>query len=189
MQLAQGRFKDLSEIFLTLLILICLPTRPQAQSTQSRVSAELPGSKSAYGLTHDGNNFWFSAPEERRLYRVSMKGEVSSFFIANIRMYGLKYNPANGLLYLGSERKILRINPITGGINDSIPVPVKRIAGIGIGPQLLYLLEKGNGIIHYFDPGLGRIIDSLHTGNHDLRDIAIYHGYFWLTDGKDSLRL
>lgn len=144
-------------------------------------------SPGAYGLTHDGENFWYSVPRERRLYRISRQGESRSFFMGNIPIYGIRFHPGEGLIYVASARKILKIDPVTGGIQDSLSLPIAQITGIAFYGNLIYLLEKGTGVVHIFDAGLDRIIDSFDTSRRGLRDIVAYHNYIWLGDGDNGI--
>ncbi len=144
-------------------------------------------SRTPSGLTHDGTNFWYSDPRERRVYRIPPLGRAASYFVGNIRLYGIQFNPADGHVYLGSSKRLLKINPVTGGVAESISVPVSRVAGIAFGPGTWYLLEKGRGIVHFYSPELGRVIDTMRTGRKELRDIAVFRGNIWMTDGKTGV--
>ena len=154
---------------------------------QSRNVEELPADVGAYGLTYDGTSFWYSNPRTRRVYRVTRSARTSGYFVGNIRMYGMGYNPLDGFIYLGSSRRLIRINPATGAIENSIPVPVERVAGIAFGNDVWYLLEKGTGTIYFYNPELGRNIDSLITRKPELRDLAASRGYLWASDGKSGI--
>lgn len=154
---------------------------------------EFPAPLLPYGLTYDGGNFWYSDIRAQQIVRVPLAGSTAPaarFSIGNRKIYGLRFNAWDGSLYLGVERGLLQISPLSGGVERSIPIPsIPRIAGAAFGPDLWYLLEKDSGIIHYYDPGLARVISSLRTGNADLRDLTYYRDRLWATDGKNGVIL
>jgi len=156
-------------------------------TAQSRRVEELPASRTPYGITYDGNNFWYNDPRTKRIYQVSPRGRVRSYLLGNIRMYGLAFNRETGRLYMGSRRRLVLINPVTGNREDSVRLPMARVAGVAFGPGVWYILEKGTGDIHYYDPELGRVISSIRTGNRELRDIAFHRGNLWTADGKNGV--
>ena len=145
---------------------------------------EYPAPGRPYGLTYDGANFWYSDPASRRVVRVPDSGPPQGFYLGNRKIYGIQFNPDDGHVYVGSERKILRIHPISGGIAGQIPVKVERVAGMAFGGNLWYLVEKGTGIVYFFDPNLQRNISSFETGVQEARDIFLNGSAIWITDGK-----
>ena len=155
---------------------------------------EIPAPFLPYGLAYDGASFWYSDLRSRSVVRVPLTsggGErPRRFSVGNRRIYGLDYELRSASLYLGVERGLLRINPLSGGVEQSIPIPdVPRVAGVAFGPDLWYLLEKGAGVIHYYDPELGRVISRLQTGRPELRDVTYYRNNLWATDAGEGLIL
>lgn len=138
----------------------------------------------AYGLTYDGQNFWYSEPTTRKVFRIDAAGRAQGFYLGNRQIYGLQFNVADGLIYVGAEKELLKVNPSTGSVVGRLPVPLEKIAGLDFGNNFFYLLEKDTGIIHFYDPGLGRIVSSYSTGVKDARDLTINRGAFWITDGR-----
>ena len=148
---------------------------------------ELALPRAPYGATFDGANFWTTDIQERRLIRLSPGGRSTSTFLGRGRIYGVDFNPNDGHLYVGAERRLLRVNPVTAGKTDTVAVPVKRVAGVAFSGPLWYLLEKGTGNIQVYEPGLLRTIRTLSTGRAELRDIAVRGGNLWATDGKSGV--
>lgn len=168
--------KYLLIFFITTVLFVSAPF------AQGRDEYAAPGRP--YGLTYDGANFWYSDPSARKVVKLSDTGRPRGFYLGNRKIYGIQFNPEDGHVYVGSERKILKIHPISGGIAGTISVKVSRVAGIALGPDIWYLLEKGTGIVHYFDPRLQRVISSFETGITEARDVFLNGNALWVTDGK-----
>lgn len=139
-----------------------------------------------YGLTHDGQDFWFTELSGRKLYRADTKGRLQGHFYGNRYIYGIRFSPFDGYIYAGSRNAIFRYSPITGKQVDRLSVKVDRVAGIAFGPGVIYLLEKGNGKVHVYNPETGRIAYSGETHMPEARDIAFYRGQLWITDGASG---
>ncbi|MBE7437740.1 MAG: hypothetical protein HS115_04725 [Spirochaetales bacterium] len=169
-------FSRLSALGLTLL----WPGLPTGQELKESYSAR----GQAYGVTYDGQNFWYSEPASRKIFRIDASGRAQGFYLGNRQIYGLQFNVADGLIYIGAEKELLKVSPATGSLVGRQPVPVDKVAGLDFGSNFWYLLEKDTGIIHFYDPGLGRIVSTFATGVKDARDITINRGAFWLTDGR-----
>ncbi|MBI3396269.1 MAG: hypothetical protein HY042_10580, partial [Spirochaetia bacterium] len=136
---------------IALLLFTLSPLAVREVRPQPRIE-EFRGSPSAYGITYDGTNFWYSDPTERRVVRVPPTGRPQTFRMGNQAFFGMAFNPADGFLYVGSERKLLRVNTVTGGLDSTLPIPVPEIGGIAFGGALWYILERDTGILHYYDP-------------------------------------
>lgn len=145
---------------------------------------EYPAPGRPYGLTYDGAHFWYSEPATRKVVRLSDTGRPQGFYLGNRKIYGIQFNPEDGHVYVGSERNILKVHPISGQLAGQIPVKVDRVAGIALGPDLWYLLEKGTGVVYFFDPRLQRNISSFETGLKDGMDVFLNGNALWITDGK-----
>ncbi len=171
---------------LAILALVFVSEPGGAQASLSGTE-ELPLPRSPYGATFDGTHFWTTDIQERRLIRLSPGGRSVSTYLGRGRIYGVDFNPADGHLYVGGEKLLLRVNPVTVGRTDTVPVPVARVAGVAFQGPLWYLLEKGTGTIHVYDPGLKRILNGLRTGRPELRDIAMRGSGLWASDGKSGL--
>ncbi|MBX7058092.1 MAG: hypothetical protein K1X75_08485 [Leptospirales bacterium] len=153
---------------------------------------EYPAPFTPYGLAYDGGNFWYSDIRAQQIVRIPLAGsnaQPQRVSMGDRRLYGMAFNPWDGSLYLGVENGALRISPLSGGIDARLRLPVSRVAGIAFGPDLWYLLEKGKGIIHLYDPQLQRTISQLHTGRPELRDITYYRESLWATDAERDLVL
>lgn len=150
-------------------------------------SESFPASRTVYGLTYDGTNFWYSDPSERSLVRIGPTGRPQRFPLGTLEFRGMAFNTTDGFLYVASERKILRVNTVTGGLDQQIPVPVASIAGIGFGPNAWYLLEKDTGIVHFFDPKLLQVVSTFRTKIETPFDITVHRGNIWLSDGKHGI--
>ena len=148
---------------------------------------ELALPRAPYGSAFDGTNFWTTDIQERRLIRLAPGGRSTSTFLGRGRIYGVDFNPTDGHLYVGAERRLLRVNPVTAGKTDTIAVPVKRVAGVAFSGVLWYLLEKGTGNIHVYEPALQRTIRTIATGRTELRDIALRGPNIWTTDGSSGV--
>ncbi len=144
---------------------------------------EYPAPGRPYGLTYDGANFWYSDPISRKVVRVPESGPPQGFYLGNRHIYGIQFNPDDGHVYVGSDRNILKIHPVSGGIAGQIPVRVEQVAGLALGPDLWYLLEKNTGIVYFYDPRLERIISSFETGLKEASDISLNGNAVWITDG------
>ncbi len=150
-------------------------------------SETLPASRTVYGLTYDGTNFWYSDPAERSLVRIGPTGRPQRFPLGTLEFRGMAFNTTDGFLYVASERKVLRVNTVTGGLDQQIPVPVGSIAGIGFGPNAWYLLEKETGIVHFFDPKLLQVVSTFRTKVDTPYDLTVHRGNIWVSDGKHGI--
>lgn len=164
-------------------LLLCLGSLSAAPGGPE--SLALP--RTPYGVAYDGNSFWVTDIRERRIVRVSPGGGTGGSFLGRAKIYGLGFNPSDGHLYVGASRQLLRVNPITGARTDSVPVPVNRVAGVAFAGELWYLLEKGNGVIHVFDPKLQRTIRTIQTGRKELRDLEVRGPSLWASDGSTGI--
>ncbi len=153
---------------------------------------EFPAPFTPYGIAYDGGNFWYSDIRAQQIVRIPLVGSTASpqrVSIGDRRIYGMAFNPWDGSLYLGIEKGALRISPLSGGIEARLRLPVDRVAGIAFGPDFWYLLEKGTGSIHVFDPQLQRTVSQLRTGIVGLRDLTYYRDSLWATDPDRGLIL
>ena len=172
-------------IFLLLFFILIL--NDPAHSQVRRRLEEWPAPIAPYGITYDGTNFWYSDGQSRKIVRIPPSGRPDTFFIGNRKIFGISFNGTDGHIYAGSEGHLLRINPVAGGVEEGVSIPLPEIAGAAFGPGIWYVLEKGTGKIHLFDPSLGRILSSFDTGHTDARDIALYRGYLWVSDGESGI--
>lgn len=143
-------------------------------------------SKKAYGITYDGTNLYFLDSERRALIRFNSIGRQEIFNLGLAQMKGITFDSREGRLLVTAPRVILKIDPVTGGVVDRIPVPITHLGGIASVDGMYYLLDLKNGKVNYFDKASSMIVGGFLTDRTSPRDLTYGKNSIWVSDSSNG---
>lgn len=135
------------------------------------------------GIACEGKYFYIADKANNKIYKISKKGELISFFNSP------GHSP-QGLAFDGkylwnadySDNRIYKINPENGEVITSFNSAGTSPRGLTYGGNYLWNSDSGSDSIYQIDPSTGIVITSFSTPRGDPRGIVYDRTYLWCAD-------